>query len=99
MGESYYRLKKALRPSSQTVMDHDIYLYLGPAKANKWSNLKALSKAELLPPGAANTGLPSRLPTYISTEPHYTPSRPQTPDQSVHAPAVMHSKRFNFSPD
>lgn len=61
--ESYYRLKKAPRPSSQTAVDCDIYLCLGSAKANNWSNLKALSKVELLPPGASLTGLPSH-PSY-----------------------------------
>lgn len=54
---SYYRLKKPPKANDQTALNRDHYLCLGPAKANKWSNLKALSTAELLPLDAALTGL------------------------------------------
>lgn len=88
-GESYYRLKKVPKPSSQTAVDCDIYLCLGPAKVNKWSNLKALPKAELLPPGAALTGLTSRLPTHMSTEPCHIPRTSNHPPlYSTHRPTV-----------
>lgn len=71
-GDSYYRLKKAPRLDIQTVVNRDNYLCMGPVKANKWSNPQALSKAELLPPDEALTGLPSHPPTTISTQTYRT---------------------------